>query len=611
MSDNIQVGNILKSCCERQDGAEERIIGIERLRSEFESKHGSVLSELLGKLDQMFERLATCEEHMGNQDGGGPVGEIHRAYSSLRSTQNILASDNASLEARHTSLSDKVHKLDASLTELFAKDFHDGRGIVELEQSLFELVQQSKTQNAVGDRLQGIEKGLEKAQREFERKLGCLLTEALADVDRLRGRLAACEARECALNDLKATNATIANGSAVLEIRLTSLKERVDIVESRLDTNGERRQEKEVEALKAVTTSSVELKRLTSQHSSLSDRLDYMETLLGDATDRLSEKVSVVQTELEHVCARLDEKDKAFFDLEGDQARLETHVSGLERAVLELLVKQGKEMAALADAHANLASETKALNWVGDSRRETRLSVLERVQHIEGANGSPQQVKVGSSSPDGSCFGALGSSVGGVPSGQSVRLDHIERVVGDTMTLHTRSLEAVKATRSQLQNLSERVDSLEAFAFSQKIRASSPLSAYTYGGGGTSARSAGAPRPRPSSVLPDELEDATVEGGWVVGSPAHRHSLSSPLSGGGCGGGGGDGGGSNGRGLRRGETSGVSASLRDWVAELTAPEPLGVASTIRSIGGLGSGPSSVSLGSASEWRPRSPFAHRQ
>jgi chromosome segregation ATPase len=320
---------------------EERLDYVEKAIGDSADKHAAELAAAHSKLEQMHGRLLSCESHANT------VGELRKAHSGLSSDKN-------SWEMSHASLKERVDHLDMLLGEAGEKH---GKG----------------------------------------------LEAALAKLDQLNSRLAACERTGAALSELKRSHSDLTHGKASIEAHHASLKERMDYVERLLGDSAEKHT-KELEAIRfahdrhlaSLTKCSKDLesvKAAHSQHSSMGERLSLLERALGDLSHKHSQEVSAMSQKAELLHSKLAEETVArerhhssIRDLiskdrdhrESHHATVKQRVEFLESLVGDNADKHARELAETKAVTAKVAAELKNTSSSAHGSIADRLDKLER-----------------------------------------------------------------------------------------------------------------------------------------------------------------------------------------------------------------------------------------
>merc|ERR1740121_3610196 len=198
------------------------------------------------------------------------------------------------------------------------------------------------------------------------------------------------------LGDLKKGHGSLAAQKAQLEAQHASVKERLDNIEA-LFGDATNRQTKELKGLKSLhdkhaavlTKQSSQLDDLLSHkdhHASMPERMAYLEQMLGDSADKHAAHVAELHKKLEQEKAARDKHHGSVKDMlakeqderGGHHASINERVDYLENVIGTNADKHAKELEKLARSHKELTGELKAK---GDSHE----GVTERVSKLEKA----------------------------------------------------------------------------------------------------------------------------------------------------------------------------------------------------------------------------------
>lgn len=369
----------LRSASAQHSTLAERMAYLEQAMGDSADKHSQEIAAAHAKLESMHTRMAACEQH------GAALGDLKKSHSSL-------STDKATLEMHHATLKERV-------------DFIEG---------------------IIGDSAD---------------KHGQALEAAHAKLDQLQGRLNACERHGTHLGDLQKSHAGLANDKVKLETDHATLKERVDYLESLLGDSSDRHS-KELESLKAAHAKLMadskgnhsrlneviaqEKEARDGHHASVQERLNYLESILGDSADKHEKHIRSLEAQkASH--AKLSGELKA---LDQHHACLSERLQELERTWGDLADKHSQE---LQGAHAKIES------------LHGRMAEDRTVREAHGAQLENLRKAQDNHSKDKSMLEGHHSAV-------TERLDYLEKVLGESADKHAREIEALKASHNKLQN---------------------------------------------------------------------------------------------------------------------------------------------------------------
>ncbi|CAE7328362.1 unnamed protein product [Symbiodinium natans] len=322
----------------------ERLQYIEQTLGDSLTKHAQELSDARAKLGEMHTRVSQCEVHGEHIDSlkkahtalagnkvkleekleehhatlaervnalekelastGAKVDAAHSRVSderaareahgasldTLQKSHNSLQSQKAQQDAFHASLRERVEFLESSLGD--NADKH-GKALAELRASHAKMVTDAKTKetahSSLTERLQYVEQLLGDSATKHAQELA----DARVKLDEMHGRVSKCEAQGEHIDSLKKANATIAGNKAALEEHHASLAERVGFLEKALGDSADRHSAElattrsKVESLHSrLGVEQQEQSHTRAKHYSLEDRLNFLETYLGESKEK-------------------------------------------------------------------------------------------------------------------------------------------------------------------------------------------------------------------------------------------------------------------------------------------------------------------------------------
>jgi hypothetical protein len=236
---------------------------------------------------------------------------------------------------------------------------------------------------------------------------------------------------------------------------------------------------------KAHSSMAAEKQGLAEHHATLKERVDYLETAMGDSADKHFKEVAALKAAHAKLASdhKLDHgslKDQAAKDKDAREekhASLEERMKYLEGLIGDNADKHSKELAAHKAAHAKLVSDTK-------SRDTKHVTMEERLNYIEGALGDSadkhskalaaahakidklsEEERAARDRHSGSVRDLLQQerdALGAHHSTMEERLKYLEGLIGDNADKHWKELQAHKAAHAKLASESKARDSHHA-----------------------------------------------------------------------------------------------------------------------------------------------------
>jgi len=402
----------------------ERVEYLEGSLGDSADRHARDIQASHTKLEQLHSRLVACEKN------GASVGELQKLHAGLTAQDSTHA-------ANHASLKERVDYLESQLGD------SAGRHARELESlksshskhadELRGLRAASAEHSSLADRLAFVERALGDSADRHAKELAA----AHARLEGMHTRLGACEQHGAALADLKKSHSSLATDKVTLEMH----------------------------------------------HSTLSERVDYIEGIIGDSADKHSQALELAHAKFDqlqgrlHACERhgahLGDLQKSHSSLANDKVKLETDHATLKERVdyLESLVgdsseRHSKELDALKASHAKLLSDAKAnhsrLSEVMSQEKEARdghhASIQERVNYLEGIMGDSadkHERHIRALEAHKASHAKLAGELKALDQhhvGLSERLQELQRRWGDTSDTHLQELQSVHAKIEQLHS---------------------------------------------------------------------------------------------------------------------------------------------------------------
>ena len=124
-------------------------------------------------------------------------------------------------------------------------------------------------------------------------------------LDQLHGRLSACEKQGASLSELQKGQMGLESRKTGLEAQHVSMKERMDYLESLVGDSAQAHA-KHLQELKSHHSKlAAEAKHRDTHHASMAERVSYLEKLLNDSADKHAEALAQAHAKLDHMHGRL------------------------------------------------------------------------------------------------------------------------------------------------------------------------------------------------------------------------------------------------------------------------------------------------------------------
>mmetsp|Transcript_56625 Transcript_56625/g.160739 ORF Transcript_56625/g.160739 Transcript_56625/m.160739 type:complete len:1158 (-) Transcript_56625:394-3867(-) len=352
------------------DALAERFENFSRACHEVQERHASELDEL----------RAAHAKHTADLAAVGASSGQHSTLVERLSRAEKLCGEAADRQAERMAATDARYE-----QQLQGRLLASERSCSQLGETIKAL------QTGLTDRVVGLETRL----GEFAGKQHGGLEAANTKLEQMNGRLAECERLTASLSKVERAHAAVSDREASLDTNHVSLNARITSIDKRLEefVDG---QTGELETLRGAHARHA--KTLESLHASgITERLSYMEKLVGDSLEKHAEKLmaAVIKLDKHHIrlsscerdCSALNELKKSLASMAGDaalldkrHASLEGRVDEFERAFGGSAEKLTAELESLRAASARLASDTQVRHArLGDvvSREQERLQQVE------------------------------------------------------------------------------------------------------------------------------------------------------------------------------------------------------------------------------------------
>ena len=344
------------------------------------AKHSALHKEQMANHMPLASRVEFLEKSLG--DSAAKHGqEIQDAHQKITDLHGL----NEHSEKKHSSLQERMNMIENLLGYNVQKHSEE---LKKTQDRLSELrgklgvampgnMRSGETQVTVESRLKYLEQSLEELSyghgkiEALHGRLGHLEAKGVT-VDELKHNF---EKQGSALEDLKSSHTTLSTQKSTLDLHHATLKERVDYLESMMGDSADHHKKVTEEHKANHAKLANELRAREASHASLADRVGYMEQRMGDSFAKHAQELATAMAKMDAVHGRVSE----------ERVAREAHVASLE---------------SLKKAHGSLASEKQVL--------EKHHATLEE------------------------------------------RLDYLEKALGDSSDKHTRELDALKAAHQKV-----------------------------------------------------------------------------------------------------------------------------------------------------------------
>ncbi|CAE7769231.1 unnamed protein product [Symbiodinium sp. CCMP2592] len=379
----------------------ERLEYVEKMLGDSADRHSQELKAAHQKLEQVHGRLSACE----------------RSHNTLTEQQRARE---VNLDAHHATLKERVDYLEGAIGD--SADRHS-RELESLKTAHSRLQSDSKAKEAhtdahhanVGERLSFLEKaigstvdGLKKAHANhvsdqtardahhatlaerldyLERMFGDSadmhakqLKAAHDKIEKIHARVASCEETGSTVADLHKSHQQVNQEHRdKISTLHSSVSERLSYLEGLMGESAELHA-RELEALKTShSRMASEVKARDAHHATVSQRLDYIEKLLGDSADKHAQELRAAHSKIDQVHQRESLRALLHSEKEARQkhvATVEERLERLETSLGETHSKHALEIESTKAAHQRLSKEQKL-------RDDKHATVAERLEYLE------------------------------------------------------------------------------------------------------------------------------------------------------------------------------------------------------------------------------------
>ncbi|CAJ1435730.1 unnamed protein product, partial [Effrenium voratum] len=293
-------------------------------------------------------------------------------------------------------------------------------------------------EQALGDSAAKHQEELSHAHSKLETLHGRMSQMEAAMVDELKHH---SEKHSSALDDLKTAHANLSNDKSSLDQHHSNLKERVDYLESMMGDSADHHKKVLEEQKASHTKLANDLRAREASHATMTDRMTYIEQRMGDSFDKHSQELAAAVAKVDAVHARVSEERvareahgasleslrKAHNSMASDKMALEKHhstlterIDYLEKALGDSSEKHSRDLEALKAAHQKIASDSKG-------KEQSHGVVTERLGQLQREKEDLQARHM-----------SLGE-----------RVDYLEKLLGESGEKHAQELEKVKAKHAK------------------------------------------------------------------------------------------------------------------------------------------------------------------
>eukprot|EP00435_Cladocopium_sp_Y103_P040911 s2194_g11.t1 len=436
--------------------------------------HGSLASE-----KQALEKHhATLEERLDYLEKAlGDSSDKHtRELEALKAAHQKVATEHKSKEQSHGQVADRLTQLQREKEDLHARHMLLGERVDYLEKLLGESAEKhtqeiekfkakhAKDLDASASKMQSHHAGLQERLEYLESKIcdsadkhAKELSNMHAKMQELHGKLQdeKNHREEKLLHITGHFRDQISGEQKTREERHASIEERVKFLESAIGNNAatvdelKQKYEKQGTALEDLRSSHVNLSTgkssLDSHHATLKERMDSLESMMGDSADNYNKVLQVHKAD--H--AKLSNELHAH---QANHATLADRMGYMEQLMGDSFEKHAKELAAAMakmDAMHGKVSEERVAS-----------EELAAAKAMEAMRGQVSEERVAPREAHMASLESLKKAHGSVASQKQAlethhatlqeRIDYLEKALGDSSDKHARELEALKAAHQKV-----------------------------------------------------------------------------------------------------------------------------------------------------------------
>ncbi|CAE8688874.1 unnamed protein product [Polarella glacialis] len=457
---------------------QERLDFVESLLGDSSDKHSQAISAAHNRLEQLH---GAVQEQLGSR--------LEQTASALRERMDRFEKTNTEqserhgreIEEKHSSVQQRLTYVEQQLGDSVDKHARElERQSREVEQAKSKLDQmhgrisdhygQIQTQASLGERVSYVERHLGDSVDRHQEELG----EAHAKLDQLRGRVTQCEAHSVTIEGLKKNHAVLTSEKAKKDAHTASMAERLEYLEKQWGDSADKHSREMTQATSKleqlhtrVTSSEKATNALTDQHrsqeaivaderaalhahhSTLRERVDFLENRMGDSADAQTRELEAVKMahgrlatdskarDAHHstVADRLSFLEKSIGDSADNHAQefaaAQSKIEQMHSRVVTVEAQAG-HVDMLRKSHASLASDKAA-------KDAHQLAMSERLDSLEQSHGKL--------SAETKARDAHHASV-------AERLDYVEKLLGDSADKHAQD---IRATHSKIEMMHSKV----------------------------------------------------------------------------------------------------------------------------------------------------------
>ncbi|CAE7573833.1 unnamed protein product, partial [Symbiodinium sp. CCMP2456] len=443
----------------------ERLEYVEKLLGDSADRHSQELKAAHQKLEQVHGRLSACE----------------RSHTTLTEQQRARE---ANLDAHHATLKERVDYLEGAIGD--SADRHS-RELESLKTAHSRLHNDSKAKEAhteahhanVGERLAFLEKAIGDSAEKHAQELA----EAHSKIASMHSRLSACEATGSAVDGLKKAHANHVSDQTARDAHHATLAERLDYLERMFGDSADmhakqlKAAQDKIEKIHARVANCEETgstvadlhkshqqvnqehrDKISSLHSSVSERLSYLEGLMGESAELHARELESLKTSHSRMASEVKARD-------AHHATVSQRLDYIEKLLGDSADKHAQELRA---AHSKIdqvhqrvtgSQQEESLRALLHSEKEARqkhvATVEERLERLEtslGETHSKHALEIESTKAAHQRLSKEQKLRDEKHASVQERLEYLETKIGDSFDQHERELKAAHAKLEQAQN---------------------------------------------------------------------------------------------------------------------------------------------------------------
>jgi len=471
----------------------DRVSYVERLLGDSADKHSDEVSSMRSSHDKLHSRFSACEVVNAS------LGKSHASLASeLKAFMSSLAEANQRIGQTESAQGEVASKLESLKAASDKQMFNLTKQAKDIDSLRTAQVRHA----ALDDKIDHIENMF----AEFNDKHNGELSSSKTLLDGLHGRVSACEKLNGSVEDLRKSHAKLANERS-LSAHHAGVQERLDYLEGLIGDSADKHasmfadlkasHDKHAAAWSKHVKDLDQYKGGGQVHSSIEERLNYMEKMVGDSADKHSTEITAAHAKLEAVHGRLqsfERQNSSSTDVrrahsavaslkttaEEKHASLQERVDYLERQLGDSIEKHAREFQVLKDSHSRHGRDLDGIK----STSVKHASVEERLDYVEKALGDSadkhaaelaaahskleqMHSRLVSCEGHGSAVGELKKAHGSLSNEKAAleqhhaslreRVDNLERLLGESSDRHGKGLDAAQAKVEQLHGRRQRL----------------------------------------------------------------------------------------------------------------------------------------------------------